>query len=496
MLIEELGKAWRKHEAETAIEPELTFRDEGLVLGAGTVLASAIHDGALVTLSVDDARLRTLLSVAYDCEVGGKAMGHIRRGARRWAEGEATLAAIHLAMTGLGKLRQPREASRRLFLADWMLCAGAPGDGVLAALGSPARESRLSRRYNEQESRVPKGSGRPSGRWTAGEALVDAAHQVEAKLKDVFGDKAVEGAEQALKDSARQAVRAAEQAVETGVQQAEETALATVTEEGELQLARFAALIPAAAVFGAVLFVPEPNDITHKWIDVPGRPGLRYRQRADTPGWQISYEGPHGVVEENLYERHHGVLSDDNGRVVGRVLARGALAIDLAVAAPSTVKPDEPRFCPVASPDRYGQGPGSVGRVYEDQIKALVNPTRPTPSGFGMALLNVVGNGNLVMFDDCEQSSGTMIEIKGPTYTEILEKELRSQAAGKDADWSVVSDLLGQSERQVQAAGARPIRWYFADQAAADAVRQIFAKEDKGRERIEVRVVPAVWRGR
>jgi hypothetical protein len=81
-----------------------------------------------------------------------------------------------------------------------------------------------------------------------------------------------------------------------------------------------------------------------------------------------------------------------------------------------------------------------------------------------------------------------MIEAKGPTFTTILMKSLKDPK--NKPYWGVVNGLLDQSERQVLAAGSREVVWYFADRVAAHAVRSIFAEEDKGRENIEIRVLP------
>jgi hypothetical protein len=78
-----------------------------------------------------------------------------------------------------------------------------------------------------------------------------------------------------------------------------------------------------------------------------------------------------------------------------------------------------------------------------------------------------------------------MIEAKGPTYTDILIKAEKSNFLT-----NILTGLLDQSLRQVQAAGARPLRWYFADTRAADDARLLFARRDVGREKIQVVVLP------
>ena len=71
MLIDDLGKAWREREADVPIEPRMTFQPEGLVLGAGTVLAGAADQGGPALSLEAEARLLALLSAAYGKAVGG-----------------------------------------------------------------------------------------------------------------------------------------------------------------------------------------------------------------------------------------------------------------------------------------------------------------------------------------------------------------------------------------------------------------------------------------
>jgi hypothetical protein len=243
---------------------------------------------------------------------------------------------------------------------------------------------------------------------------------------------------------------------------------------------------PAATVFAGVLFAPDPPDINpeHPWQDVPGHPGLRYRQLRFQPGWEISYRDADGQEQREILQEKDGLLRANNGQVVGRVLPGRKVAIDLASVAPSQVRDDEPRLCPKEQPDKFGQGPDSIARAYEDQVKRFVNPERPTLSGFGMALINPATN-DPVMFDDCQHKTGAMIEAKGPTFTDIL----RAAEVSRSPNWKVVREALNQSERQVSAAGPRLVIWFFADELTADYFRQAFAKTDEGRERIVIKVL-------
>jgi hypothetical protein len=178
-------------------------------------------------------------------------------------------------------------------------------------------------------------------------------------------------------------------------------------------------------------------------------------------------------------------LRDPKGQIVGRVLPNGHVAIDLAAVAPNHINDQEPRYCPAPVDDNFGGGPGSIPRAYEDQVKHVVNPEAPTPSGMAVALANAMKPGAIVKFDDCQHSTGMMVEAKGPTFTDLLRRAMRSNFAG-----SVDEKLLKQAKGQIQAAGTREVRWYFADEEAADYVRELFQRERDGRERIKIEVLP------
>ena len=78
--------------------------------------------------------------------------------------------------------------------------------------------------------------------------------------------------------------------------------------------------------------------------------------------------------------------------------------------------------------------------------------------------------GEFVHFDDCRHSDGTMLEAKGPGYRDMLEK------GSENYPWRGVEErMIDQAWRQVNAAGGRPIEWYFAEQEVHDYVKKLFA---------------------
>jgi hypothetical protein len=100
--------------------------------------------------------------------------------------------------------------------------------------------------------------------------------------------------------------------------------------------------------------------------------------------------------------------------------------------------------------------------------------------GWGYKLFDL-RSGKAVEFDDCEQKTGTMIDYKDK-YWEILIKPGISNY--------IIDYLMDQALRQINAAGPRPIRWYFAEEQAANYVRFLLKAFDEGRDAIDVQYRP------
>ncbi len=90
--------------------------------------------------------------------------------------------------------------------------------------------------------------------------------------------------------------------------------------------------------------------------------------------------------------------------------------------------------------------------------------------------------GQPVYFDDCFRYAGDLIDgdmqkgdyadAKGPGYARALRSSFQQQ-------YGVMADLLDSAGRQTRAAaavGAR-VKWYFAEEEAADFVRERFEKK-------------------
>jgi hypothetical protein len=106
-----------------------------------------------------------------------------------------------------------------------------------------------------------------------------------------------------------------------------------------------------------------------------------------------------------------------------------------------------------------------------------------TPRYWGFQLLNPA-TGELVFCDDCQHTTGMMVEAKGG-YSGVLAFQ-----QGRD---SVSADWLHQSAAQLAAASGRPIRWYFAEPETKAFAEKLFRSAGGGRDRIETQILP--WPG-
>ena len=130
--------------------------------------------------AAESERAVALVSVAIGRPLDPSAATHVRRALANAREGDAPLALTHLALAGAGRLDDPREDARRLFIADGLMKAGIPPATILAALGEMPPNA-VDRAYNPDQPRVPSGNGRPSGQWTSGDWSADSGTATERR---------------------------------------------------------------------------------------------------------------------------------------------------------------------------------------------------------------------------------------------------------------------------------------------------------------------------
>ena len=125
--IEDLRSTWTQQVRTASFHASLSFTEEGIVLGAGTVLA---EDEA--ELGRKGERILALLSTAYRRPVLPAVLDNLRHAAREAARGKSRARDNHLAHTGLPPLVEDEDA-RRLFIADRLLASGIAPRTLLEA---------------------------------------------------------------------------------------------------------------------------------------------------------------------------------------------------------------------------------------------------------------------------------------------------------------------------------------------------------------------------
>jgi hypothetical protein len=463
VLHEQLRNAWRARERAVCISPAMHFASEGLILGAGTVVFPAEGPRQLRSLQGQEARVLALLSAAYGKAAASSVLGNIERAGKAWSAGDDCLAYIHLAHARLPTLQDPYDAARRLFIVDGFMKAGTNPRVVFEALHfGAAYIDAVEKFFNPDQPRVPAGSGRTSGEWTDSGAMGgdDAARPGTARQEE-HGSSLL----------GRMPLPAASFLGELNAAQAAEL--------GAYALRVLSAAGTAAAVFG-LLFIPSPNNIRVEG-EVPGIPGLKYSWNRDETELRLTYDSPDGARQTFTAQLQEDVFRNQRGQVVGRVLPQGDIAIELSALPLIPANDNEPKLCPDYSPDRRTN---DKGLEYENYIKSIVNPGNPTPSEMGYILPSPSGGGKGVSFDDCEHHTGTMVEIKDG-YADFLRTEWGTELLGRL--------FLAQATRQIEAAGLRPVRWYFSQKQTADFATRIFEK-DPTLQNIDIEFKP--WPGR
>jgi len=423
---EALEKAWRDRAGATPLSPLMAFGPDGLTLGAGTVLApvEALNSADLPDAQ-SEARLCALLTAAYRQPIGSQTIRYIRRGAASWRDGDKAMAAMHR----LTPLRDVKGAARRLFMADALMKAGTEPETILRALDLPASAGDdVLTRYDDQQYRNPKGSGRVSGRWARqGAAGAQSVDMRPPKPKSA-------GVRLAFAPSPPASVRAPPN-VGTGAAQAAEDGAADVLADPEAfaALASMAARLSAPAVFFTVLLIPSNRTSPDK-IAIPGYPNMHLERGFDETLWRFVYKDREGN-QRIAGVQDGGFITTVEGQIVGRIDDRGNVVLVTAAlnAVTGVMTADRgPDLCPAAKPDRPGQGLTGDARDYENRVKRVVNPYRPTPNALAYYLHNPDAKDGKVSFDDCQHETGIMIEAKGPGVLGVLNTAEARLAKNKD----------------------------------------------------------------
>jgi hypothetical protein len=476
VLYEQLRDEWHARKRAVAVSSVLTFTPEGLVLGVGTVIVPVDRPRRLQSLRSREPRVLALLSAACGKAVAPSVLGNIERAMKAWNQGDDCLAYIHLAHAGLRPLYDLQRAAYRLFMARCALSHGASPRDVFKALHlDPHYIDAVEKFYNPAQPRVPAGSGRTSGEWTDGEG--EAGDGTEAPAAST----AKEDVDGAGTGGASQLSRMPSPPARSFLG---ELSAAQVAELGAYAFRALRVATPAggaAAVFG-LLFIPSPNEI-HVEGDVPDIPGLRYSWNRDETQLLLKYDGPDGAHHAWTATLEDDLFRDKDGNIVGRVLPQGTIVVDTAAASRSLVQDDEPKLCPKPVKDRRTN---EKGKAFEIYVKSIINPGNPTPPDMAYDLPNPNG-GKPVSFDDCERTSGMLVEIKDH-YEWALEKAEKYPQLLK----LIKEYFLKQSSRDIDASGGRPVAWFFSEHEVAVLARQLFDEDQTGK-RQRIVVVDMFW---
>jgi hypothetical protein len=462
--------------------------DDGLILGAGTILARMTRDafGApRLAVEEDEDRLIALLAAAHGSPASPELRRHLESASDYWRRGEKALANIRLAYAALPRL-EDRADAYRLFLAEELLDSGMSPGALMKRLGfEPSTRGFV--KYDPNQPRVPAGNGRQSGRWgSAGGAGQDnktPAHGV--------APAAAQNTAQILAPTAARAAGSAEAlSAARGIGTLAQGLFEAVESSAFLAgLGRLAAAAGGPAITLGAVLIPTPAGRVSEG-NIPGEPDLHYSFDEPAGMLRLYHEGENGR-ETIAYASQdaHGIFVDDETRVPIARYVKGALVFD-ADSLPSEATDqaaeesrDEPKLCPDPGPDDPHDA-SERAWAYQEQISRLNNPQRPLIRGEAVSLFNRSLK-DWVAFDDCRESDGTMIEAKGPAFARLL--RYKFGIANLKERW------LRQANRQVGAAGSRDIEWYFAEPEAAEMAKEWFGGDARF-NKIKIIVVPAeMW---
>ena len=474
-----LKKRFKERLSRAAINTAIEINDAGLVFGAGTVLARMRRDKygePRLDLDANKGRIFALLAAAYGRPVSPDIFRHIEGASEQWRRGDKALANIRLAFARLPPL-ETRADAFRLFHAEDLLERSVSPRAMMRAFGVDPEVADLAK-YDPNQPRVPAGSGRQSGEWTSGTG-------------------GSQNSEPTSPGSALPAATAVVGAASEHGTLAE--GLFGVVTGGEFLtgLAALGGIVGAAAVLGTI-FVPW-QDQPFVEGPIPGDPALRYSLDNDEGVLRVLHQTAAGqeVVAVACRGRNGIFFEVETGIPVARMVG-GSVVFDatslateaadsrahIGANASASAETDtgKPQLCSDPGPDAP-HGASSRAIAYQAQISALNNPDRPLPPGLAVSLIDPA-TGKRVVYDDCRESDGTMIEAKGPGYAKLLRYAYF-------ADEILPKRWGGQAERQVDVSGWRGLEWFFAEPEAEKKAKEIFENDKERFGKIRVRHEPA-----
>ncbi|QGM45778.1 hypothetical protein [Methylocystis heyeri] len=329
--------------------------DDGLILGAGTILARMTRDafGApRLAVEEDEDRIFALLAAAHGRPASPELWRHLEGASDYWRRGEKALANIRLAYAALPRL-EDRADAYRLFLAEELLDSGMAPGALMKGLGVEP-PTRGFVKYDSNQPRVPAGNGRESGRWgsaggsgqdnkTPAHGVAPAATQNPASAQ-ILAQAAAGSAE----------ISSAARGVGTLAQGLFEAVESSAFLAG---LGRLVAAAGGPAITLGAILIPTPAGRASEG-NIPGEPDLHYSFDEPAGRLHLYREGENGretVADASLGA--HGIFVDDETDVPIARYVKGAVVFDADSL--SSVHADraaeksknEPKLCPDPGPD-------------------------------------------------------------------------------------------------------------------------------------------------
>lgn len=178
-----LRDAWRRERARRLARYHSlpALGEDGLTVGPLTVLAKRVADRwNAPDLAFEDngSRALALLAVAYWRPVSPAVIANLRRAAKAMARGDRTLAAIHVAHTGLEKIAADDNTAFRLFAAEKLLDTGVAPRELMTGLGLDPWPLDALAKFDPGQPRDDH------GRWTSG----GLDPQTQRRAETVYGE--------------------------------------------------------------------------------------------------------------------------------------------------------------------------------------------------------------------------------------------------------------------------------------------------------------------
>jgi hypothetical protein len=408
---------------------------------------------------------------------------HLARASGHWPN-DKVLANLRLVFARLPRIACEDDAWR-LHLAATLLDDEFAPDRLLRELGFAPFDFY---KYDPGQPRVPAGSGRQSGEWgsAGGTGKNPAASGSRARPSPTRA---------ASRDSKRGQtnVSAARDVAGIGTRAAE-SFLDDVSAEVLEGLTEFAGKVAAPIAFFGAIFIPSPDDGVHSEGTLPGVSSISYIVDHDTGVLDLSTIDTNDHATTVRAQLRDGIYVDvSTGAPLGRDL-EGALYLDrdaitsalgeakdeTSDGADASISPehDEPKLCPEPTPDNPGALNSAESVAYAQYVRQMiVNPQRQPPLEPEMAFgLFNPQSGKIVNFDDCQDSTGMMVEIKG-RYAFMLARDNLTK--------SMTAEFLDQADREVSANDFRnaqtgldtPVEWHFREKAVADFAWELFNRK-------------------